>query len=85
MQAQGLEWGEYRSLGWQALAGILRQQMGQAVEEHLDHMAALDVADLRNGSYGRHVLTELGDIELAVPRTQRFVPTCVLEGVRYFV
>jgi hypothetical protein len=32
MQAQGLEWGDgYRSLGRQALAGILREQMGHAM------------------------------------------------------
>jgi hypothetical protein len=28
-------------------------------------MAALDVADRRNGCYARHLLTEFGDIELA--------------------
>ena len=81
MQAQGLEWGDgYRSLGRQALAGILREHMDQAIEDHLDRMAALDVADRRNGSCARHVLTELGDIELAVPRTRRFVPRCVLRA-----
>ena len=40
MQAQGLEWGEgYRSLGRQAIAGILPGQMGHAIDEHLDRMA----------------------------------------------
>ncbi len=82
MQAQGLEWGEgYRSLGRQALAGILREQMGHAIEEHLDRMGALDMADRRNGSYRRHLLTELGDIEFAVPRTRRFAP---IAGVRAY-
>ena len=28
--------------------------------------------DRRTGSYSRHLLTELGDIELSVPRTRRF-------------
>jgi len=70
MQGQGLEWGEgYRGLGREAIAIILQSQMGQAVDEHLDRMAALDAADRRNGSYRRHLLTELGEIELAVPRT----------------
>ena len=51
MQAQGLEWGEsYRGLGRQALATILAGQMGLAIDEHLDRMAALDQADRRNGS-----------------------------------
>ncbi len=81
MQAQGLEWGEgYRSLGRQALAGILREQMGHAIDEHLDRMAALDVADRRNGCYARHLLTELGDIEFAVPRTRRFAPIAVVRA-----
>jgi transposase-like protein len=81
MQAQGLEWGEsYRALGRDALAGILRGQMGHAIDEHLDRMAALDQADRCNGSYRRHLLTELGAIELAVPRTRRFAPVGVLRA-----
>jgi len=52
----------------------------RAIDEHLDRMAALDQADRRNGSYARHLLTELGDIELAVPRTRRFAPTAVLRA-----
>jgi putative transposase len=81
MQAQGLEWGDgYRSLGREALAGILGAQMDEAIDRHLERMAALDVADRRNGSYHRHLLTELGDIELLVPRTRRFSPTAVLRA-----
>src|SRR5919108_3903721 len=79
MQAQGLEWGEgYRGLGRDALAGILQDQMARAIDDHLDRMAVLDEADRRNGSYRRHLLTELGDIELAVPRTRRFAPVTVV-------
>ena len=75
MQAQGLEWGEgYRPLGRQAIAAVLQGQMGQAIDAHLDRMAALDQADRRNGYYRRHLLTELGDLELAVPRTRQFAP-----------
>src|ERR1043166_6045976 len=78
MQAQGLEWGEgYRALGRDAIATILQGQMGQAIDEHLERMAALDEADRRNGSYPRHLLTELGAVELAVPRTRRFAPIAV--------
>jgi putative transposase len=81
MQAQGLEWGEgYRTLGREAIAKILQGQMGQAIDEHLDRMASLDEADRRNGCYSRHLLTELGDIELAVPRTRRFAPIAVLRA-----
>jgi transposase-like protein len=81
MQGQGLEWGEgYRGLGREAIAAILRRQMDQAIDEHLDRMTELDQADRRNGSYSRHLLTELGDIELAVPRTRRFTPRAVLRA-----
>src|SRR6185437_13003434 len=81
MQAQGLEWGEgYLCLGRDAIGAILRSQMDQAIDEHLDRMAALDEADRRNGSYRRHLLSELGDIELAVPRTRRFAPIDVLRA-----
>lgn len=81
MQAQGLEWGEsYRALGRRAIAAILGEQMLGSVDAHLDRMAALDEADRRNGSYRRHLLTELGDIELAVPRTRRFAPIEVVRA-----
>jgi putative transposase len=81
MQGQGLEWGEsYRPFGRQAIADLLRGQMDQAIDEHLDRMAVLDQADRRNGSYPRHLLTELGDIELAVPRTRRFAPVAVVRA-----
>ena len=81
MQGHGLEWGEsYRSLGRDAIAAILRDQMTSAIEDHLERMAELDEADRRNGSYARHLLTELGDIELRVPRTRRFAPVAVLHA-----
>ena len=81
MQAQGLEWGEgYRPLGRQAIADVLRGQMDQAIDEHLERMAMLDQADRRNGSYPRHLLSELGDIELLVPRTRRFAPIGVVRA-----
>src|SRR5260370_39783836 len=81
MQAQGLDWGEgYRGLRRAAIAAILQGQMAQAIDQHLDRMAALDEADRRNGSYPRHLLTELGDIELAGSRTRRFAPSAVLRA-----
>ena len=73
MQDQGYEWGEdYRQCGREALVEILEEQMDDAIDRQL---AAADIggeADRRNGSYHRHLLTELGDLELSVPRTRRF-------------
>jgi putative transposase len=73
MQAEDLEWGEdYRGAAQQALTELLEGRMDQLIDEHLERMAELDQADRRNGCYRRHLLTELGDIELAVPRTRTF-------------
>ena len=43
-------------------------------------MEVLDEADRRNGAYARHLLTELGDIELAVRRTRRLAPIGVMRA-----
>jgi len=81
MQADGLDWGEgYRPLGRQALEEIIEQQMAKAVEAYLDKLEADDTADRRNGYYRRHLLTELGDIELNVPRTRRYSPVEVVRA-----
>jgi putative transposase len=81
MRADGLDWGEgYRPLGRQALAEIIEDQMAAAVDRHLDRLQADDAADRRNGYYRRHLLTELGDIELDVPRTRRYSPTEVIRA-----
>jgi putative transposase len=81
MQAEGLEWGEgYRSLGRQALAEVIEDQMAMAVDRYLDQLEAGDGPDRRNGHYPRHLLTTLGDIELRVPRTRRYSPAGVLRA-----
>src|SRR5580692_3406657 len=81
MQADGLDWGEgYRPLGRQALEEIIEGQMAAAVDCYLAQLEADDAADRRNGYYRRHLLTELGDIELQVPRTRRYSPTEVIRA-----
>jgi putative transposase len=73
MQAEGVEWGEdYRAGARHALAELREGRMEQLIDEHLECMAELGQADRRNGCYHRWLLTELGDIELAVPRTRSF-------------
>ena len=73
MQAEDVEWGEdYRQGARQAVAELLEGRMGALIDEHLERMAELGRVDRRNGCYRRHLLTELGDIELAVPRTRTF-------------
>ena len=81
MQVDGLDWGEgYRPLGRQALAEIIEGQMAAAIDRYLDRIEADDTADRRNGYYRRHLLTELGDIELHVPRTRRYSPVEVVRA-----
>ena len=81
MRADGLEWGEgYRPLGRQALAEIIEGEMAAAVDRRLESLEAEDAADRRNGYYRRSLLTELGDIELFVPRTRRYCPTEVVRA-----
>jgi putative transposase len=81
MQADGLDWDEgYRPIGRQALEKIIEAQMAAAVERYLQQLEADDVADRRNGTYRRHLLTELGDIELSVPRTRRYSPVEVIRA-----
>jgi putative transposase len=46
--------------------------MDQLIDEHLERMAELGEADRRNGCHRRWLLTEIGEIELAVPRTRSF-------------
>ena len=78
MQADGLDRGEgYRPLGRQALAGIIEGRMAEAVDRWLD---TLDGSDRRNGTCRRCLLSELGDIELNVPRTRHVCPTEVLKS-----
>ena len=73
MQTQGVEWGEdYRGAARDALAALLESRMAETVDRHLERMAEHGEADRRNGCYSRWLLTELGMIELHVPRTRTF-------------
>lgn len=61
---------EYRSLARESLRAILEDKMRDRIDCHLEAMALRDEEDRRNGYFGRHLLTELGDIEITVPRTR---------------
>ena len=58
----------------QVIAEIIEQHMAKAIDVYLDQLEANDAADRPNGYYRWHLLTELGDIELNVPRTRRYSP-----------
>jgi putative transposase len=62
---------DYRQEGRQWLEGFFRERMKDRIDRHLEEMARRAEADRRNGSYQRSLLTELGNIQLQVPRTRR--------------
>lgn len=81
MRVDGMEWNQdHRTAAAVALRDVLQKQMAQDIDRHLEEMARRGAADRRNGSYRRHLLSELGDIELAVPRTRRFSAHAVLRA-----
>jgi len=66
------EWdSDYREAARGALVEVFEQRMRNRIDGHLEEMARAGESDRRNGTYSRHLLTELGDIELQVPRTRR--------------
>lgn len=71
-EVRRFEWeGDYRPAVRRALKELLEGRMAAEVSAHLEAMEAAGLADRRNGSYERHVLTEVGDVVLAVARTRR--------------
>ncbi len=81
MQAQGIEWGEdYRRAAGAALKEVLEGRMAERIDRHLEEIAAGETADRRNGSYRRWLMSELGEIELSVPRTRSFSALAVVRA-----
>lgn len=83
MEQEGWAWskGMYGA-GRQAMKEALEAAMTDRVSRHLVEWEAEEGAepDRRNGTYRRHLLTALGDIELEVPRTRRFNPVSILRS-----
>jgi transposase-like protein len=74
------EWSdEYRSVGRHAIRDFLRDRMKESIADRLSRLPE-GVADRRNGSYCRHILTEIGDILLSVPRTRTYNPIHIIEA-----
>jgi len=73
ISSQGVPWGEdYRFYSRIALKQFLEGRMKANLDSYLEEMAVRGEDDRRNGRYSRHLLTELGDVELEVPRTRRY-------------
>lgn len=71
--------GDYRKATRQALKEILETRMHNHIDTHLNQVREQGFADRRNGSYCRHLLTEIGDLELQIPRTRTLSAISILK------
>lgn len=77
--ASAREWtGTYRETAKSAIATVLREEMETLIGQRLSWCSQKGIQDRRNGSYVRHILTELGDVSLRIPRTRRYSPKGVI-------
>jgi len=75
------EWtGDYRGAAKDAIAAFLHDRMRENLRFHLIRMEAEGTPDRRNGSYLRHLITELGDILVLVPRTRTYNPVGIIQA-----
>jgi transposase-like protein len=80
-EVKEFEWeGDYRPAARLALKEILEKRMVTVVDEYLAKMEELELTDRRNGSFTRHILTEMGDVALAVARTRTMSAKEVLKA-----
>jgi putative transposase len=63
---------ECRLAARQAMKEVIETRMHNTVDAHLEQMRAAGLPDRRNGSFSSHLLTEVGDLELRIPRTRTF-------------
>lgn len=74
------EWsGDWHEFGRNTIAEFLRYRMKESIADYLARLPD-GVSDRRNGDYSRHLLTEIGDILVSVPRTRTFVPREILNA-----
>jgi putative transposase len=74
-EVNAFEWeGDFKPMARQALKELVQEQLEQEMAEYLGlsrYEHAADRHDYRNGHYVRHLLTEMGDLELLVPRSRK--------------
>jgi len=70
---------EVREAARESLGKVLATRMEDYIDQYLDEAQDQDLADRRNGYYGRHLLTELGDVFMSIPRTRLTSAARVLE------
>ena len=74
-QINGFEMeGDFKPAARRALKELFEKQLEEEMAEYLGlarYQHAADRHDYRNGYYVRHLLTEMGDLELLVPRSRK--------------
>jgi transposase-like protein len=71
---------DYRGACRNTAVQVLVGQMQARLSAHLERCSRQGPSDRRNGSYPRHLLTEVGDLSLQVPRSRRYAPVEVLRA-----
>lgn len=74
-EINAFEWeGDFKPVARQALKQLVEKRLEEEMAEYLGvsrYEHAADRHDYRNGHYVRHLLTEMGDLELLVPRSRK--------------
>ena len=87
-EVNAFEWeGDYRPETAKRLKAILEERMDEELEQYLgrakhERREEGDREDYRNGSYLRHLLTEIGDLIVRVPRSRKGFVLRVLEAYK---
>jgi putative transposase len=71
---------ECRMAARRAMKEVIEDRMYNALDGFLEQMRAEGLPDRRNGSFPSHLVTEVGDLELRIPRTRRFSARTLLKG-----
>jgi putative transposase len=85
-EINAFEWeGDYRAEARSRLKELLEERMDEELEQYLgrakhERIGEGDAEDYRNGSYLRHLLTEIGDLILRIRRTRKGFISKVLEA-----
>jgi transposase-like protein len=85
-EINAFEWeGDYRAEARSRLKELLEERMDEELEQYLgrakhERIGEGDAEDYRNGSYLRHLLTEIGDLILRIRRTRKGLISKVLEA-----
>src|SRR5512139_102386 len=71
---------ECRLAARRAMKEVIEHRMHNGIDAFLAQMREAGLPDRRNGSFGSHLVTEVGDLELRIPRTRTFSARSILQG-----